>query len=669
MKRPSQDPRTGAVTFEDLPAPTLQPGGIVVRTHLSYIHAAALLPAVEIVEPVVTALAKPEPKKGLVRRLWSSFRSEGIKSAYETFNRRNLRLKSVEYVAVGSVTDAAPGSRVKVGQRVVWTGYGTSLPAQLVFVSLTRCVVVPESISDETALLALPGGIALRAFRAADTRLGASVGVLGTNPVGKMVEKLARTAGCTVILPDSTNKPAHSWDAVVVTDEELAEKRGGAVAGSVAPGGRVVVATKNVPADLVTTCRRRELHLVPTWAGGGGLADPLDAESEPRRTMEAFLELAAKHPLGDGFSTEKVEFEKADGIFEALFDDEAPTGREMTVAYPQTVALPPTATRFDVGQTRQKLSGGIGLSLLTDTPTTEKGLLKEISGLEEVRLVGFIHPDAATAKAVATSQNFDYGATNFQDAVSDGKTDAAILIGGPDDFPVLKTLLESRVSTLALGFPFETEADLRTLNDAVRNGNALFLPGFTRLFAPAIRELERRISGQKTLSLSFTGHEPLGPDAEQLEARLLFRAAEAVAIASFLCEAVPVRVLAQQATESATTSLSALVALSNGASLHLSFTAAPNVSKPGERLELIATGLRATSENLSNLELVKGDEIEKVRIPNAEHRRATLEAFIAALETGAAAPIPFEAAYIALRTAFKIRESLEFGKTAPLTES
>jgi predicted dehydrogenase len=672
MKRPTQDPRTGAVTFEDLPAPTLQPGGVVVRAHLSFLHVAALLPAVEIVEPVqTTALAKAEPKKGLVRRLWSSFRNEGIKSAYNTFSRRNLRLKSVEYAAVGTVTEAAPGSRVKVGQRVVWTGYGTSLPAQLTFVSLNRCVVVPENIPDETALLALPGGIALRAFRAADPRLGTSIGILGDNLVGKLVGTLARTAGCTVIFvgPDSQPRVTPPWDAVVVSDADLAEKRGGLVASAVAPGGRVVVATKNVPPDLVTVCRRRELHLVPTWAGGGGLSDPLDAESEPRRTMDGFLELAAKHPLGEGFTPERLEFDKADGVFDALFTEETPTNRQIVVVYPQTVAVAPAATRFDVGQTRAKLDGGIGLSLLTDAPLTEKALFKEIAGLDEVRLVGFIHPEAATAKAVATSQNFDYGATNFQDAVSDGKTDAAILIGGGDSFPVLKSLLEARVSTLAFGFPFESENDLRDLGDAVSTGNALFLPGFTRLFAPAIRELERRVAEEKVLWVSLNAVEPLGPDAESLAERMLFRAAEAIALASFLCEAAPVRVLAQQATEGATVSLTALVAMSNGASLQFSCAAAPNVVKPTERLELVATGKRATSDNLLNLEIVKGDEIEKVRIPHAEHRRAALEAFIAALETGGQSPIPFEASYIAIRTAFKIRESLEFGKTISLNES
>jgi L-iditol 2-dehydrogenase len=61
------------------------------------------------------------------------------------------------------------------------------------------CVPVPDELSDDAAVLLEPLGVALHAVRLAHLELGETVAVLGSGPIGLLVQRLARLAGASAV--------------------------------------------------------------------------------------------------------------------------------------------------------------------------------------------------------------------------------------------------------------------------------------------------------------------------------------------------------------------------------------------------------------------------------------------------------------------------------------
>lgn len=61
------------------------------------------------------------------------------------------------------------------------------------------CVPAPDSLSDDAVALLEPLGVALHTVRLAHLELGDSVAVLGSGPIGLLVQRLARLAGASAV--------------------------------------------------------------------------------------------------------------------------------------------------------------------------------------------------------------------------------------------------------------------------------------------------------------------------------------------------------------------------------------------------------------------------------------------------------------------------------------
>lgn len=66
-------------------------------------------------------------------------------------------------------------------------------------VPASACFPVPDSVSDDAAALMEPLGVALHAVNLAHVHLGDSVAVLGSGPIGLLIQRLAREAGAGAV--------------------------------------------------------------------------------------------------------------------------------------------------------------------------------------------------------------------------------------------------------------------------------------------------------------------------------------------------------------------------------------------------------------------------------------------------------------------------------------
>src|SRR5579872_1616584 len=117
MKQVLQHARTGDITVEDVPAPKLLPGCVLVRIAASVVSAGTERAASEFARKNLFQKAQSRPD--LVRDVINKVKRDGIFSAIQTVRSRLDQPQSPGYSSAGTVmaagegvTDIRPGDRV-----------------------------------------------------------------------------------------------------------------------------------------------------------------------------------------------------------------------------------------------------------------------------------------------------------------------------------------------------------------------------------------------------------------------------------------------------------------------------------------------------------------------------------------------------------------------------
>jgi len=198
MKQVIQNNRTGELKVEDLPAPALRAGGVLVQTAYSLISSGTERTTVETAQSSLLGKARSRPD--LVKQVYDTFRREGLRSTYNKVKSRLNEVKALGYSAAGIVIQADRSvEELQAGDRVACAGAGYASHAEVIFVPANLCCKVPESASLEAASYTTIGAIALQGLRQAEVSLGEVTVVIGLGLVGQLTVQLLKAAGCRVI--------------------------------------------------------------------------------------------------------------------------------------------------------------------------------------------------------------------------------------------------------------------------------------------------------------------------------------------------------------------------------------------------------------------------------------------------------------------------------------
>jgi len=197
------------VTVEEVPAPQLLPGCVLVRVAASLVSAGTERASSEFARKSLLQKARSRPD--LVRDVISKVQRDGLLSAIQTVRSRLDQPQSPGYssagtvVAVGdSVTDLRPGDRVACA------GGGFAVHAEIACVPRLLAARIPTRlISGDTiggsevpfdeAAFATLGAVALHGVRTSDSKLGDLVAVIGLGLLGQLTVQLLKAAGCRVL--------------------------------------------------------------------------------------------------------------------------------------------------------------------------------------------------------------------------------------------------------------------------------------------------------------------------------------------------------------------------------------------------------------------------------------------------------------------------------------
>ncbi len=197
VKQVSQSLKDGRIEVLDVPAPSLRPQGVVVRTAWSLISAGTEAAKVDLGQKSLLAKARSRPDQ--VKQVVDKVRQEGVLRTYRTVKARLEEQGAIGYSSAGVVTQAGElASGMAVGARVACGGGGYANHAELAYVPATLCVTVPEGVGLDEAAFATVGAVALQGVRQSGATVGDRVAVIGLGLVGQITVQILRAAGCEI---------------------------------------------------------------------------------------------------------------------------------------------------------------------------------------------------------------------------------------------------------------------------------------------------------------------------------------------------------------------------------------------------------------------------------------------------------------------------------------
>lgn len=203
MRQILQDLHGGATILAEGPAPTVEPGHVLIRTSRSLVSQGTEKMLVQFGRASLWQKARSQPDK--VKQVLAKIRTDGLVPTVEAVFRKLREPLPLGYcnagVVVGIGQDTGFGlaeaahPAFRIGDRVVSNGPHAefvSVPANLV-------AKVPDNVTDDAAAFTVIGAIGLQGIRLAEPELGETFVVIGLGLIGQMAAQLLKAHGCRVI--------------------------------------------------------------------------------------------------------------------------------------------------------------------------------------------------------------------------------------------------------------------------------------------------------------------------------------------------------------------------------------------------------------------------------------------------------------------------------------
>ena len=209
MKQIIQSFKTGETILEELPAPKVKSGHVLIKTSKSLVSLGTERMLVEFGKSNLISKARQQPDK--VKMVLDKIKTDGLLPTLETvFNKLGEPLP-LGYCNVGEVIEVGSGvSEFKKGDRVASNGSH----AEYVCVPKNLVATIPDNVSDEQGAFTVIGSIGLQGIRLLEPTLGETIVVTGLGLIGLITAQLLKANGCNVIgidFDETKLKLAQEW--------------------------------------------------------------------------------------------------------------------------------------------------------------------------------------------------------------------------------------------------------------------------------------------------------------------------------------------------------------------------------------------------------------------------------------------------------------------------
>lgn len=194
MKQIIQDLKNGETILEEVPAPQVKPGQVLIQTTRSLVSLGTERMLVEFGKSNLFQKAKQQPDK--VKEVINKIKTDGLKPTINAvFNKLGQPLP-LGYCNVGRVIAVGKGvDEFVIGDRVASNGPH----AEYVCVPKNLVAKIPENVTDDQATFTVIGAIGLQGIRLVNPTFGETIVVVGLGLIGLMTAQLLKANGCKVI--------------------------------------------------------------------------------------------------------------------------------------------------------------------------------------------------------------------------------------------------------------------------------------------------------------------------------------------------------------------------------------------------------------------------------------------------------------------------------------
>lgn len=526
----------GQVTVENIPAPMVEDGHILVEVAYSVISTGTEVSSVENSGKSLLKRALEQPDR--ISKVIDHLRRQGIQKTIAKVQGQVSAANPTGYSCSGIVIQVGKGAGTfQPGDRVACAGAGIANHAEIVLVPSNLAVKVPDDCELKDAASVTLGAVAMQGVRRADPRLGEIIAVVGLGLLGQLTVQLLKAAGCRVIGldleprrvalaselgADSTFNPAeveiqneirhrtgdHGVDATIITAASSSDVIVQQAMEITRKKGRVVVVGAVGLGLKRSPFYEKEIDFLISSSYGPGRYDERYEEQgldypyayvrwTENRNMAEYLRLIAegKIRLGPIFEREYELAQAPQAYAELQSDAEKPLG--VLLRYPINAENAPESklttktllrSSAPTGKIRIAVVGAGSFAKAVHLPNLQK-----LSDLYHIRAI--VSGTGSNAKATAQQFGADYASTNYQDVLDDPDVDA-VLICTRHHLHAHQAMQAARAGkAILLEKPMALNQDeLDRLVAVLEETGVPFMVGFNRRFSPAARRVKELVA-------------------------------------------------------------------------------------------------------------------------------------------------------------------------------
>jgi predicted dehydrogenase/threonine dehydrogenase-like Zn-dependent dehydrogenase len=191
----------GSVKAEEVPAPLVEKGRILIRVVNSCISAGTEMASVSSTGKSPVRIMREQPEK--IRKIFDMIRSEGLRKIADQYKFIKESGQPTGYSVSGIVIGLGEGvTGFKVGDHVAAAGGGFAYHAEFVEVPVNLVVAIPDGLPFSEASTVAIGAIALHGVRRAGLEIGEFCIVMGVGILGLIAVQILKKSGIRVIAID-----------------------------------------------------------------------------------------------------------------------------------------------------------------------------------------------------------------------------------------------------------------------------------------------------------------------------------------------------------------------------------------------------------------------------------------------------------------------------------
>ncbi len=699
--------------MEEIPAPQVEPGTVLVRVKFSSISAGTEMSGLKSASQPLWKRALKNPKA--VKSTMEMAATHGITHTRNVIQGKLTEGNPTGYSASGIVLEVGDGVEgIQPGDRVACAGAQCAHHAEIIRVPRNLIAPLPKNLSLPVASTVTLGTIALQGVRRAQPTLGETFAVIGLGILGQLTAQILRANGCRVIgadldssrielakslgmsfsLPPEENHnlehilritDGEGVDGVIITAASPSDEVISNAFGMCRKKGRVVLV-----GDVGLNLKRadifpKELDFFISTSYGPGRYDPQYEEKgldypigyvrwTENRNMAEYLNLISEKKIDvEPLIHSSFEVSQAATAYETLKKDKE---KPMIVllSYPESkegerpvrVVPNPSARALEPGKIRIALAGVGAFVKAMHIPN-----LQSLSGRYQIHAVaGHTGSNASnTAKQVGAQ----YCTTDYHEILNDSKVDA-VLIGTRHNqhasmviealqankhVLVEKPLALTRVELEAIQNFYETHQQAPVL-----------LTGFNRRFSPFARRAKELIKNRTNpMIINYrmnAGHIPFDHwlQTEEGGGRNLGEACHIYDLFTYFTDSKMVSIQARSLAPktdhySSQDNFAATVGFEDGSIATLTYTALGSNDFPKEQMEIFSDGNVLMLDDYKQLR-IHGSSAKGVtsKLTDKGHKNE-LEMFAETLEKGGEWPIPLWQQLQATEIALQVEQLIQ----------